>query len=195
MKFASFIRILSKISFRKDIIKFKDLLSLEYQKYLSKNIQIQPAALQMLILAEDHRFYKHGGVDLRALFRAIIKTYVFKNKQGGSTIEQQLVRVITNKYDKSIQRKFKEIILASQVKDIISKDQVLHFYLGIAYFGFNKTGYNNALTKKSNISEIEIASIIARLKYPEPLITSTKKMERINNRTNYIYRKYIKYLS
>lgn len=191
MIFAFLIRTVSKVIYPKEIAEFKKLLVDEHNKFLSKKMQIQESARAMLIIAEDHRYYKHGGVDLKALLRSFIKTYVFKQIQGGSTIEQQLVRVLTDKFDRSIQRKFKEIILASQIKNVLTKNQILPFYLGVAYFGYKKIGYNNALGKMDPISERDIAGIIARLKYPEPQIISYRKKQLLENRTSYIYKKYM----
>ncbi|WP_425973207.1 transglycosylase domain-containing protein [Aeromonas caviae] len=50
-----------------------------------------------LVVGEDHRFWNHSGVDYFSLLRAIVKTGFFKNREGGSTIAMQLVRVITSK--------------------------------------------------------------------------------------------------
>lgn len=191
MIFAFLIRKISKIFYTKEIDKFNKLLVKEHSKFLSKTMYIQEAALIMLIIAEDHRFTKHGGVDFKALLRSTIKTFCFKQIQGGSTIEQQLVRVLTGRFDRSITRKYKEIILASHITKVLAKKQVLLFYLGVAYFGTNKVGYNNAIGDRHSVSDMDIAGVIARLKYPEPLISSERKKILLQNRTRYIYNKYM----
>ncbi|BDN90011.1 transglycosylase domain-containing protein [Aeromonas caviae] len=64
-----------------------------------------------LVVGEDHRFWNHSGVDYFSLLRAIVKTGFFKNREGGSTIAMQLVRVITSNYQVTLKRKVIEILL------------------------------------------------------------------------------------
>ena len=55
---------------------------------------ISPAVIQALLATEDERFYDHSGIDIKALFRAIVKRGIFMQKSagGGSTITQQLAK-------------------------------------------------------------------------------------------------------
>lgn len=71
-------------------------------------IKIDEKLVNVLIIAEDRRNTLHCGVDTIAIFRAI-KVRIFKKVyQGASTIEQQFVRVVSNRYEKSFYRKFRE---------------------------------------------------------------------------------------
>lgn len=72
--------------------------------------------IDFLILAEDHRNKYHIGVDVIAICRAIYRRLRFSVKEGASTIEQQLVRVVTGDYRDSISRKIKEIMLAVYIR-------------------------------------------------------------------------------
>ncbi|MDI6864500.1 MAG: penicillin-binding protein 1A [Thermodesulfovibrio yellowstonii] len=88
------------------------------------------------VAAEDIRFYKHPGVDvigiLRALYRDIKAGGIV---EGGSTITQQLAKMLFLKPEKSITRKIKEAILSIQIERKYTKDEILGLYLNQAYFG------------------------------------------------------------
>lgn len=70
--------------------------------------------VRFLIVAEDNRFYNHPGYDVVGICRAIYKDVCKGKREGASTIEQQLVRVLTGDYRFSVRRKIKEIYLAAQ---------------------------------------------------------------------------------
>lgn len=154
--------------------------------------------VDFLIIGEDRRFLTHKGFDIIAIIRAIRNRLFYNKKEGASTIEQQLVRVLTNQYDRTLKRKFKEIILATKLKEILSKKEIALFYLMLAYFGTKKQGLENTLSSfnlslKDELSDELCATIIARLKYPEPKSTSSKKLLLIKKRTKYILKIYEKY--
>lgn len=88
------------------------------------------------VAAEDVRFYKHPGVDiigiLRALYRDIKAGEIV---EGGSTITQQLAKMLFLRPERSITRKIKEAILSIQIEKKYTKDEILGLYLNQAYFG------------------------------------------------------------
>lgn len=151
--------------------------------------------VEFLIQAEDHRYKKHLGFDIVAIFRAVYKNIFKGAKEGASTIEQQLVRVLTSDYERSIRRKCKEIVLATRLKTIASKKEIALVYLNIAYYG---TKYQNldsilrkyGLNKQDTIPDKICAEIVARLKYPEPRSINIKRIKQIEMRTEYILRRY-----
>ena len=103
---ANIINLLNIKSFKDDIEK-----SLKIIDDFS-NIKIDKRFIQVLILAEDRRNKLHRGVDTIAILRAI-KVRLLENKyQGASTIEQQFIRVVTNRFEKTFYRKLREQILA-----------------------------------------------------------------------------------
>lgn len=151
-----------------------------------------------LIIGEDRRFYKHKGFDFIAIIRAIKNRILYSKKEGASTIEQQLVRVLTNQYKKTLRRKIKEIILATKLKKLLSKKEIALLYLKLAYFGTEKQGLKNTLNSfnlrlEDKLSDEICATIVARLKYPEPKSYSNSKDELIKKRTKYILKAYYKY--
>lgn len=95
-----------------------------------------PLALrQATISIEDKDFYKHQGVSLRGLGRALINIFVFHNLQGGSTLTQQLVKNALLSSERTLPRKIKEFILAIQIERKYSKDEILQMYLNEAPYG------------------------------------------------------------
>jgi penicillin-binding protein 1A len=91
---------------------------------------------QAVISAEDHNFYKHGGVDLRGSLRALWADIRSKGVvQGGSTITQQYVKNAYTGKERTIVRKVREAILASQIDRQFEKDDILFKYLSNIYLG------------------------------------------------------------
>ena len=97
-----------------------------------------------LVLAEEKRYCDHSGVDPIGIARAIWQTLFIGNRQGASTIEQQLVRSLTHDYRKSIVRKFKEIVLASRIHRELDKERILIAYITVAYCGWRMNGIKEA---------------------------------------------------
>ncbi len=94
---------------------------------------------------EDRNFYKHWGVDLYGVGRAVVTDIMhMKRAQGGSTITQQLARNLFNMYEKSFTRKLKELVLAIDLERTYSKDQILELYFNQIYFGEGAYGVESA---------------------------------------------------
>src|SRR6185369_8367722 len=93
--------------------------------------KISPDVVNALIATEDHRFYQHRGIDVRRTGAAVLST-LSGDRQGGSTITQQLAR---NLYPEeigrafSITRKVKEAITALKIESVYSKNEILETYL------------------------------------------------------------------
>lgn len=145
---------------------------------------------KMLVSAEDHRASKHSGFDIISIFRATYRTLIKGQREGGSTIVQQLVRVLSGNYEKSISRKFKEICLACLVSELVPRNVFPPVYLSIAYYGTRARGYSavcKLLGVPCQIYDLgNAAKIVARLKYPQPLSLSISKSYKIKKREDYI---------
>ncbi|MBM6058923.1 penicillin-binding protein [Staphylococcus epidermidis] len=99
--------------------------------------------IHALTASEDTLFYKHNGIMPKALLRAMLQDIINSNQSsGGSTITQQLVKnqVLSNK--KTYSRKANEIILATRVENLLSKDEIIYTYLNIVPFGHDYNGAN-----------------------------------------------------
>lgn len=120
--------------------------SLFEQKRIYVPLQKIPMHLVRALLAvEDARFYQHRGVDPRGIVRAIwtnLKCLCLA--EGGSTITQQLAKVLFLTPEKSFSRKIKEILLAFEIERRYSKDKILELYLNQVYFGHGAYGVEAA---------------------------------------------------
>ena len=106
---------------------------------------IPPYLTAALIATEDRKFYKHSGVDIKGIARAIIKDIRAGGfVEGASTITQQLAKTIFLTPRKTIVRKIKEAILAFQIERRYTKDEILELYLNQVYFGSGAYGVQSA---------------------------------------------------
>ncbi|MBF1989292.1 transglycosylase domain-containing protein [Fischerella thermalis] len=97
------------------------------------------------IASEDRRFYKHDGVDAQGIVRAVLNNLRSQNVvEGGSTITQQLARILFLKQERTIWRKLKEARLAQKIEDQLSKEQILERYLNLVYLGSGAYGIADA---------------------------------------------------
>jgi penicillin-binding protein 1A len=125
-----------------------------------------------LQLSEDHRGNVHFGVDQLSFFR-VVYVYLTKGiKQGASTIEQQLVRTITGRYELTLKRKLLEQLLAILISREFDKNQIISAYIQTAYLGTNIKGIFQ-LAKHLGLDvwcdrEALSIELSIRLKYPEP---------------------------
>lgn len=138
-----------------------------------KSIDELPAYLPNAFIAvEDKRFYKHGGIDLRALARAAKNNLLNKSfKEGGSTITQQLIKNTHLSGEKTLKRKLRELKLTLKAEKELSKKQILYYYLTTIYFGENCYGIENAALNyfgkhAKNLSLNESAALAATVKSP-----------------------------
>ena len=135
---------------------------------------------EILILGEDRRFYRHIGFDIRAICRAVVSKILFNRNEGASTIEQQLVRVSLNEYERTLKRKVREILLATTLRDIIPRKNIPLVYLVVAYYGTGMEGLHQALARfniidGSGMTPAQAIEIIARIKFPESSVPNARK--------------------
>lgn len=98
-----------------------------------------------IISAEDDEFYYHNGFSLKAMVAAVIADIKLGDLAfGGSTITQQLVKNSLLNADKTITRKYQELVLAQELEKRFTKDDILEMYLNSAYFGEGAFGIQNA---------------------------------------------------
>ncbi len=105
-----------------------------------------PSDLKNAILAmEDTNFYNHWGMDITAVIRATFRNLTARRVvQGGSTITQQLAKVMFLTPERRIRRKVQELLLALQIEKQFSKEEILQFYLNHIYFGQGAYGVETA---------------------------------------------------
>jgi len=107
--------------------------------------QIPKTLRDAIIAIEDARFYSHHGVDPTGIARAVYQNFRRgRIVEGGSTITQQLAKVLFLTPDKSLERKLKEAVLALELERRYSKDRILEMYLNQIYFGHGAFGVEAA---------------------------------------------------
>src|SRR5256714_6989927 len=133
--------------------------------------EISQNLIDATLAAEDAFFYEHRGVDLRATIRSAFLTGSGASQTGASTITPQLVRnVILSPEERrqvTLTRKAREIILAYQLDEKLSKDEILEMYLNEVYYGNQSYGVEAAaqsyFDKHARDLDIAEAALIAGL--------------------------------
>ena len=107
--------------------------------------QFPQSLIDAFLAAEDDRFFHHPGVDYQGLIRAGINLLITGEKgQGGSTITMQLARNFFLTPERTYTRKIKEILLALQIEEALSKQEILELYLNKIYLGQRAYGVGAA---------------------------------------------------
>ena len=97
------------------------------------------------VAAEDSRFYQHQGFDIQSIFRALFKNFEAGHiVQGGSTITQQVAKLMYLSPEKKYIRKVKEAILSYKIDKYLTKDEILNLYLNQIYLGHGTYGIESA---------------------------------------------------
>lgn len=156
-------------------------------------------AQRLLVSAEDHRHGRHPGFDVYGICLAISRYFVSGRREGASTIEQQIVRVITNRFEPTLLRKLREIMLASLFAAHFAKSVSPRVYLAIGYYGWQMNNYTQACRRlrlqPDTLSLDEASAIVARLKYPEPQISPPQRFTQIQQRKSYLKRLYCTHIA
>jgi penicillin-binding protein 1B len=97
--------------------------------------EVPDNVVNALIAVEDNRFYSHHGIDPRGIARAIFSTATGHGVQGGSTLTQQLVKNFYLTAERTLRRKFTEMIMAVLLEAHYSKQEILETYLNEVYLG------------------------------------------------------------
>ncbi|MEG2093811.1 MAG: PBP1A family penicillin-binding protein [Lachnospiraceae bacterium] len=139
----------------------------EKDVYYLKYEEIPAYATAAMVSIEDKKFYRHKGIDIKAIIRAA-KAIIENGEvtQGGSTITQQLARNVFLNQDVTWERKIEEMFLAMELEKVYSKNKILEFYMNNIYFGNGYYGIQAASkgyfnTEVSNLSLSQMAYLCA----------------------------------
>ena len=95
-----------------------------------------------ILAAEDERFYQHGGVDYVGVIRAALSNFISGGaRQGASTITMQVARNFFLSKEKTLARKFNEMLLAFKIEHSLTKDQILELYINQIFLGQRAYGF------------------------------------------------------
>lgn len=110
-----------------------------------KYSDVPKTLIQAYLATEDQRFQEHHGVDYKGIVRAFFSNLLARDLvEGGSTITQQLTRIVYFDQERSIQRKLKEMRMAQKIEQNIDKERILERYLNLVYLGSGAYGVADA---------------------------------------------------
>lgn len=175
--------------------KKNEIQSKESYTSLSELPQIYKDAV---LAVEDHRYYKHGAIDIISIGRAIITDIKAKEfVEGGSTITQQLAKNLYFTQKKEIERKIAEIFMAYEMERTLDKDTILELYLNSSYFGNGyytvkqaSRGYFKKEPKKMTSYE---ATLLAGIPNAPSVYAPNKNLNLAKQRQKQVINKMVKY--
>ncbi len=153
--------------------------------------QLPADLIKAVVAIEDRRFYDHGGVDLRGLLRAAwTNVRAGEIRQGGSTITQQLAKLIFLSPERTFERKIQELMLALWLERRLDKDEILALYLNKVYFGAGAYGVDAAAQRyfgkaADALSLAEAAMLAGLVKAPSQL-APTRDLESAQRRAGLV---------
>lgn len=111
------------------------------QEHFTTLDQLPKTYVDAVLAVEDRNFFQHHGFSLRSMARAVVRNFQEGELvEGGSTITQQLAKIWYFEQDKHFDRKVAELLMAIDIENHYSKEEILEFYLNSIYFG---SGYYN----------------------------------------------------
>ncbi|MCI8393236.1 MAG: transglycosylase domain-containing protein [Clostridia bacterium] len=151
-----------------------------------------------VVAVEDHRFYKHNGIDIISIGRAVVNDVkAMKFVEGGSTITQQLAKNIYFTQEKKMTRKIAEAFMAFKIESSYDKDEILELYLNTSYFG---DGYYTAkeacegyFNKELNEMTDYEAILLAGIPNAPSVYAPTKNPELAKKRQKQVMDRMVKY--
>jgi len=153
--------------------------------------ELPPYVPQAFLAIEDRRFYEHEGVDRTAVLRALlVNLRAGETVQGGSTISQQLARNLFLTPAQTVNRKLREMVLASRIERRLTKDEILELYLNRVYLGDGAYGIDAAARrffgKSANELSIAEAAMLAGLPKAPSRSAPTENLERATARQHVV---------
>ena len=161
------------------------------KRVLLPSERIPDMVKKAFVAAEDVRFYKHHGVDYQGIFRAAVVNFrAGEVVQGGSSITQQVAKLLIVGQERSLARKVREALLALRIENRLAKDQILGIYLNHVYLGYGAYGiaaaanaYFGKLPADLTVAE---AAMLAALPKSPSRITPFNNFPRARARQQYV---------
>lgn len=142
---------------------------------------------QALVATEDHRFYSDPGVDPLAIARVVAYKAVGKQDQGGSTIAQQLAKMLFTGSRSGLKTVLEQVTLAVKLNMTYSKAQILQMYSEVAYYGHGYYGLEQASCgyfghQAADLTVVQAAMLAGAVNaptYDDPLVYPTQARARL----------------
>lgn len=107
--------------------------------------EVNEGFIKLVIESEDQDFYAHHGFSIQSTMRAIVNNIKAMDIiEGGSTISQQLAKNLYFTFERRFDRKVAELFVVKDLERTYTKNQILEYYLNIAYFGYGNVGLKSA---------------------------------------------------
>jgi penicillin-binding protein 1A len=154
--------------------------------------EIPDLVKQAFISAEDRNFYEHSGFDARSIAAALYEAVESRgeNLRGASTITQQVMKNFLLSGDRQLERKIKEIILATRIEGTLDKEAILELYLNEIFLGQNSYGVAAAAQTYFNKTLEELApheaAFIASMPKAPSDYHPVRQENRLMARRNYV---------
>jgi penicillin-binding protein 1A len=164
----------------------------EERRILVPVSDMSPHIIKAFVAAEDARFFKHQGIDVLGIIRALIKNLkAGRIEQGGSTITQQITKSLLLKNpEKTYKRKVREALLSLQIERQFTKEEILYLYLNQIYLGHGLYGVEAAsqvyFGKSAGELDIPEAAILAGLAQAPSRDSPIKHLDRAKARQRYV---------
>ena len=163
---------------------------------------IPKAFVNALVATEDQDFWGHSGVSARGLVRSGVNfiTSFGRRREGASTLTMQLIRTVTAKRQKRLDRKLKEIILARKLEKAYSKKQIMEMYANEVYFGGGRYGieaaaefYFGKSAPQLNVEECALlAGLVQNPNWYNPYNPDPKARAAAKSRRNHVLLRMVK---
>lgn len=172
--------------------------TIKEQEEYTKLSDIPSIYKNAVISVEDHRFYKHCGIDIISIIRAAFNDIRTKSfVEGGSTITQQLSKNMYFTQEKKLTRKIAEVFMTREIEKNYNKDEILELYINTIYYGngyYNiksaSLGYFGKLPKDLNSGE---CIMLAGIPNAPSLYNPKVSVELATQRQKQVIQKMIKY--
>lgn len=166
----------------------------EERRALVKIDAVPKLMRQAILAAEDDRFYQHGGVDYLGVARAALANLTAGGaREGASTITMQVARNFFLSSEKTLTRKFSEVLLALKIEHYLTKDQILELYINQIYLGQRAYGFASAAQvyfgkplSQLNVAE---AAVLAGLPKAPSRYNPVVNLKRAKLRQHYVLRR------
>ncbi|MDY0383789.1 MAG: biosynthetic peptidoglycan transglycosylase [Geobacter sp.] len=163
-------------------------------RYWTSSGRIAPEMKWAVILAEDGNFYKHEGIDVKAIKQAIKHDLEKKSlAKGASTITQQVAKNVYLSREKTISRKLKEVYLAWRMEQELTKGRILELYLNVVELGPMVYGIGHGSRyyfgkSPAELTPRESAFLAAMLPGPRVAYNPYRNLGKVLRRSNMILR-------
>src|SRR6186713_2540746 len=166
----------------------------EERRAVVKIAEVPKPMIDAIIAAEDERFYQHSGVDYVGVARAALSNFASGGaRQGASTITMQVARNFFLSKEKTLTRKFNEMLLAFKIEANLTKDEILQLYVNQIYLGQRAYGFAAAsqiyFGKALNKLTLAEAAILAGLPKAPSAYNPVANPQRARQRQQYVLRR------